>query len=321
MYLDLHNIGVIIEDKDYAAIVMQSIPSTYADFCANIAAAAQLVRVDLTVDKLQHQLEQEFDRRKAHQNHQPQRQKDAAFSADANSKSGNSSKNRGQAPGQKKELCCWNCDAVGHRKNECPKPIVEKEQKGNKDKKESANAAKDVEEGSWMAIVHQPEDLYDTDWLTEVDDDDWSSRSKDFDCFDDPDFSMAAIEDVEVLQGGSESAQTAAVASCARPVRNELYDSGTTCHMSPDRDRFLTYREIPPKPISGANQQKFYAIGTGDIRVSVPNRGKKSTIRLTEVLHAPKIGVTLISIGRIDEAGYSCLFSGGSLSKAPTDLR
>jgi len=48
MHMDLQNIGVIIEDKDYAAIIMQSIPSAYADFCANIAAAAQLVMVDLT---------------------------------------------------------------------------------------------------------------------------------------------------------------------------------------------------------------------------------------------------------------------------------
>ena len=61
MYLDLQNIGVVIEDKDYAAIIMQSVPSSYADFCANITAAAQLVRIDITVDQLQHQLEQEFD--------------------------------------------------------------------------------------------------------------------------------------------------------------------------------------------------------------------------------------------------------------------
>jgi len=94
MYLDLQNIGVTIEDEDYAAIIMQSLPTSYADFVANIAAAAQLIQVDLTVDKLQHQLEQESDRRKTHHPHTNQKLKDTAFSMDSSGRqSGMSSKN------------------------------------------------------------------------------------------------------------------------------------------------------------------------------------------------------------------------------------
>jgi len=48
MHQDLQNIGVLIGDEDYAAIIMQSLPSSFADFVANIAAAAQLVQVTLT---------------------------------------------------------------------------------------------------------------------------------------------------------------------------------------------------------------------------------------------------------------------------------
>jgi hypothetical protein len=115
MHQDLENIGVTIDDKDYAAIIMQSVPSTYSDFCANIAAAAQLVRITISVDQLQHQLEQEYDRRKTHHVREAPKPKDAAFNADSsNRQSGGQNKNRERTSGQKKELRCWNCDAVGH---------------------------------------------------------------------------------------------------------------------------------------------------------------------------------------------------------------
>ena len=177
MHQDLENIGIVIDDRDYATIIMQSVPSMYADFCANISAAAQLVWITITVDQLQHQLEQEYDWRKTHHVHATLKPKDATFNANSsNHQSGGQGKNREHTPGQKKELRCWNCDAVGHWKSECPKLLVEKAKKG--EKKESANTANDVEVGSWMAIVHQSEELNNGDGCTEVTDSDWDFMSE-----------------------------------------------------------------------------------------------------------------------------------------------
>ncbi len=33
----------------------------------------------------------------------------------------------------------------------------------------------------------------------------------------------------------------------------ELYDSGASCHMSPFHEHFVTYQDIPARPITAAN--------------------------------------------------------------------
>lgn len=75
-------------------------------------------------------------------------------------------------------------------------------------------------------------------------------------------------------------------------VRAEVYDSGCTKHISPYRDDFRNYAEIPPKA--------FRANGA-DI----------SQLQLTEVLYSPEVGYTLVSIGNLDENGFTTTFSGG----------
>jgi hypothetical protein len=128
-----------------------------------------------------------------------------------------------------------------------------------------------------MAIVHQSEELDNGDRLTEVSDSDWTFVLEHSEPSTEADTSLTAKDD------GAED-------TYSKSPRVELYDSGATCHMSPDRERFLTYTLIAPRAISGANQERFYAVGKGDMLVTVPNGTGDSTIRLTEVLHAPKNG-------------------------------
>ncbi|KAG2758122.1 hypothetical protein P692DRAFT_201677203, partial [Suillus brevipes Sb2] len=51
----------------------------------------------------------------------------------------------------------------------------------------------------------------------------------------------------------------------------ELYDSGTTHHISPYKARFETLSPIPPKPFVAANKQRFSATAMGELVVEVPN--------------------------------------------------
>jgi hypothetical protein len=44
------------------------------------------------------------------------------------------------------------------------------------------------------------------------------------------------------------------------------------------------------------------------MRISMPNGRTMITILLKDVLYMPKMGVTLVSIGKIDVAGYASLF-------------
>lgn len=102
----------------------------------------------------------------------------------------------------------------------------------------------------------------------------------------------------------------AATAAANQPV--DLYDSGATHHMSPYRDDFTSFREMPAKSMSAANQQQFHATGVGEMIIPVPNPPQDATrIRLMDVLYTPALGFNLVSIGRIDDAGYTATFAAG----------
>ena len=108
------------------------------------------------------------------------------------------------------------------------------------------------------------------------------------------------------------SEQAFAMPSNGRRMNNspcaEIYDSGCTRHMTPDRHRLINYRSITPKSIGAANQESFSAIGEGDMIVYTPNGPTPTKIRLHNVLYALNMGCTLISISQIDQAGSSVAF-------------
>ena len=51
-----------------------------------------------------------------------------------------------------------------------------------------------------------------------------------------------------------------------------IIDSGTSRHFSPDRSKFLNYKEFSNhKPIRAADRRTFHALGKGDIQITLPN--------------------------------------------------
>jgi hypothetical protein len=104
-----------------------------------------------------------------------------------------------------------------------------------------------------------------------------------------------------------------AVSASEGNTEAELYDSGASRHISPFQHCFITYQPITPHPISAVDNRVFYTIRTGTLQIEVLNGPSPATpILLWEALHAPDIGVTVISIGRITKAGYTVLFNGGT---------
>ena len=92
------------------------------------------------------------------------------------------------------------------------------------------------------------------------------------------------------------------------PVETDLYDTGTTHHMSPFRHRFTNYRTITPRPITAANGQTFYATGTGDLKIDAPNGDTTTPMFLHDALHAPDMAHTTISISRLTSTGNTVTF-------------
>ncbi|KAK0493741.1 hypothetical protein EDD18DRAFT_1356200 [Armillaria luteobubalina] len=91
----------------------------------------------------------------------------------------------------------------------------------------------------------------------------------------------------------------------------ELYDSGTSQHMSPHQQAFLDYHDIHPKSFDTANKNKFLATGQGDMIVSLLHGSESTKIQLTKVLYALDLAYTLILVSCLDDAGYSVTFGSG----------
>jgi hypothetical protein len=78
--------------------------------------------------------------------------------------------------------------------------------------------------------------------------------------------------------------------------------------MTPFRHHLINYTPITSRPITAADKRVFHATGKGDMRVEVPNGNTTTTILLKDVMYAPDMGITIISISRIASAGYAALF-------------
>ena len=180
----------------------------------------------------------------------------------------------------KKDVECFNCKKKGHIKADCWAKGGGKEGQGPKKKasaKDDAAAAteKTVDDIEAWAVVEEVDESGTVE---------------------------APENSATIAQGTPQLVGTEA----------KLYDSGVSRHMSPFRHKFTTYHPIPPRAIVTADKRTFHAEGIGDLQIEVPN-GKKSTkVLLKDTLYAPQIGLTIVSIGRIANAGYSVSFENNS---------
>jgi hypothetical protein len=119
-----------------------------------------------------------------------------------------------------------------------------------------------------------------SDWLSEVGD---SAPGDDSVSQLDPADFTSAIADLDPDEDDNVAAILSEVVQ--PPSRIDLYDSGSTQHLSPYRDQFTSYQEIPPKSFTAANKQEFFAVGSGDMVINVPDGVDASKLKLTEVLY------------------------------------
>jgi hypothetical protein len=87
-------------------------------------------------------------------------------------------------------------------------------------------------------------------------------------------------------------------------------DSGASRVYSPDRTRFTNYKTIDRR-ITAADGRELKAIGMGDLEMELPNGSGTTKMKFKQVIHAPDMAFTLISISRLDKAGYKVVFEKG----------
>jgi GAG-pre-integrase domain len=87
-------------------------------------------------------------------------------------------------------------------------------------------------------------------------------------------------------------------------------DSGASRHYCLDRTKFTDYKAVERK-ITTADGRTLTTTGVGDLHIDLPNGSRKTKTILKGAVHAPDMAFTLISISRLDKAGFSVLFNKG----------
>jgi len=221
----------------------------------------------------------------------------------------------------KRDIECFNCRKKGHFAHDCRGPGGAKEgqhpSKGHAPRvnDSAANAATSMQDGAWSAVIPGPieitilEPLLSSPWIDDDDDAYTYEMPPGRDSIDTHEEKVIDFTPLTQLV----STALAHVAPQSTPevrLSSELYDSGATRHMTPYRQSLVNYATITPKPINAANQLTFRAIGRGDLPIRVFNGPSFSNITLRNVLYTPDIAQTLVSVGLIDDAGYTVTFTG-----------
>ena len=286
----LASLGQTITDQDYLDTLLVSLPRSYEGLISTLSGASHLTKTKITADSFRAFLLDEYEHRLIREKQDAKGgkdgkdSKDEAFAADSNKRKDK----------DKRKVECHNCHKKGHMKADCWAKGGGKEGQGPRqwggasdNAASAADKAKDTIE-AWVVI-------------------DGSDSEE----------SWAAIEEVSDPEDLQLTAAAAAGSSPAQAGQAcgsvpKLYDSSMSRHMLPLHDRFVTYQEIPPRPITAADKRVFYVIGVRDIVIDVPNGESSTQIRLKDALHAPDMGATIVSISRIAKAGFSVCFEGQS---------
>ena len=335
---ELTAVGVAIAEKDYQRTVLRGIPDELARFALQLLTSARLVHSSSTVDinELIQAISEEADRLKIwHAHHQTQGkddkkgQKDEALATTQSDNAGGRRRRKGK---------CHNCGKPGHWARECRSP-KKVESTSGQSAQASLGAAKpenkpvgstnvvvtdDIEgDGFWMAIEevdHAQTDHAEPDpfmGASEQEEEEACAEldgAEDIFTYDEPDDWL----DKEGEETTDESEMAGMVITSVeeeRSPRTELYDSSATHHISPYKTDFTSYKTLYlPTYLNTASQQRFPAIGEGNLVIRVPNNnGTESALTLHNALHAPTVTYTLVSIGALDEEGYAAHIKSGCL--------
>src|SRR6267142_1336683 len=273
---DLHEqltvMGKVVTDEDYTDTLLASLLASYNGMVLSMSMSTHLGTKVLTSEIFEQFI---LDESK----HWQVKDKYAESCNEALAMESGSRKGKDMSK-DKKKVKCYNCHKTRHYKSECWAKGSGKEGQGLRQGKGAKDDAAPAEEKSeateaWAAIedIKEPE-------------------------------STAHPEDIAATVGRTQSQPSQGHAQAL----GKLYDSGASCHMSPFWQKFTKYPPNPTHGITASNKRVFYAVGTGDLRIEVPN-GKSSTpITLKDVLHAPDMGITIVSVSWITRTGCKVVF-------------
>ena len=278
---NLITMGSTISDTRFNIIIMSSLPDSYRPTLQTITAAERASKLSGGSEGQSKQMKPDdliafIIEEAQHRVIGDERNKNAESALAAHTKKGG----KGKAEKRKKhdrssktnsDEACQNCGKPRHTKADCWAKGGGKEGQGPKQKKKAQKGEK-----AETAVV-------------------------------------AVDEDKDELFAFACTSSYANVAENLQVPKSKLgtcVDSGASRDYCPDRTKFSNYKPID-RNITTADGRTIKAIGMGDMLVELPNGSKKTKTVFKNAIHAPDMAFTLISISRLDKAGYSVTFNKG----------
>ena len=347
---DLAAMGQPINENDFYAIILGSLPASFDPYISAVNATSSVLGKTISTDDLMLTVTEEYECRNL-KSKTGKKDDNAAFYSNDSEKG---EKGDSSSSSKKKNITCHNCGKKGHYKRDCWAPGGGKEGQGPKqkgkakaktdekkdEKKETASSAetkgkgkeKETVEAAWLAMIDMAEASDESsDSEGEPENEFWwrdcGERADSPDICEPeriashPDEPITDVVDpfgvnTELdLDDGAYTitfgASELAGSADTRRTEVDLYDSGASRHMSGFRHKFIDIVDIRPVPITAADKQIFQATAKGKMLVHIPNGDKgTSKVYLLDALYSASMGVTLISISRIAKSGSAVVFQG-----------
>lgn len=296
--------GVTLDDKIFADAIIASIPSSYQSIVQSYEASIRIQNITTPLaqprtiksDEIIRLLRAEAQSRaSASRSDRPSGRKDTkeevAASAQATrgaKRGGGRARGSNRKSGKDNErsddnITCFKCSGKGHRADVCPSA-----KRASPKDKDSAHAAQsstsDAKDGKKNSATSGKTTSEGPSAKVVIHDEGWN---------------------VTVDQSIDEALHT------PYSTMVEIYDSGVTTHMTPHRHLLINYHDIPERMVNAAGKSSFAARGMGDMYVTAYKGDVTVRYRLKDVLYAPDMTATLVSIGRFDDAGLKMQFGDG----------
>jgi len=92
-------------------------------------------------------------------------------------------------------------------------------------------------------------------------------------------------------------------------TQTEIFDLGTTTHITFYWNNFFAFQSITPKILRATNKQGFSTVRREKLVLYLLNSITFSKLHLSEVLYYPEAGYILVSIWQLDDTGFSTTFA------------
>jgi hypothetical protein len=249
--------GEVVQDIDYGAIIMGSLPDSYRSIISSLEATAGYAQKVVTPQELIATVTVEYEHRLIRNPQAAKRGGNATLTAGAQA----SARDKRSTA---KDVTCYNCNRTGHFKSDCwakgggkegQRPGgqgcrgggKEGQRPGGQGCRGGGNSTKPAANTAAAATPPPPP----------------------------ANFAFATAAPVPHAR-----AQPQALVQ-----RGAIIDSGATSHFCPDRARFITFTAIEPQDVRTADGTCISALGRGDVEIELPLYAKDGAHPHFHALH------------------------------------